>query len=86
MNKRQVIAGVLLLGTCLFLSWGLFGQLRDKDEPPPAITLRGMSTQDLQLLRQDIRYKKQKRIVENLPVTESEAIKFWMVYQKYAAA
>jgi hypothetical protein len=81
-----VIAGVLLLGICLFLSWGLFGQLRDKDEPPRAMTLRGMSTQDLQLLRQDIRYKKQKRIVENLPVTESEAIKFWMVYQKYAAA
>ena len=43
-----------------------------------------MSTQDLRLLRQDIRYKKQKLIAENLPVTESEAIKFWMVYQKYA--
>lgn len=84
MKKRQAIAAVLLLGICLFLSWGLFGQLRDKDEPPPPVTLRGMSTQDLQLLRQDIRDKKQKLIGENLPMTESEAIKFWAVYQKYS--
>jgi hypothetical protein len=85
LKKRQAIAVFLLLGSWLFLSWGLFGQLRDTDAPPPAITLQGMSTQDLQLLRQDIRDKKQKLIAENLPMTESEAIKFWAVYQKYSA-
>jgi hypothetical protein len=36
------------------------------------------------LMRHDIRKQKQKLIAENLPMTESEAIKFWAVYQKYS--
>jgi len=85
LKKVHRIAIAVLLGACLFLSWGLFGQLRDKDATPPVITLQGMSPQDLQLLRQDIRSKKQKLIAENLPMAESEAVKFWAVYQKYSA-
>jgi len=44
-----------------------------------------MSPYELQMLRHDIRKQKQKLIAENLPMSESEAIKFWAVYQKYAA-
>jgi hypothetical protein len=36
-------------------------------------------------MRHDLRQKKQKLIAENLPMTESEAVKFWAVYQKYSA-
>lgn len=36
------------------------------------------------MLRQDIRSQKQKLIAQNLPMTESESIKFWAVYNKYA--
>ena len=36
-------------------------------------------------MRHDIRKQKQKLIAENLPMTESEAIKFWAVYQKYSS-
>ena len=35
-------------------------------------------------MRHDLRKQKQKLIAENLPMTESEAIKFWAVYQKYS--
>lgn len=35
-------------------------------------------------MRQDLRKQKQKLIAENLPMTESEAVKFWAVYQKYS--
>jgi hypothetical protein len=70
------------LGSCLFLSWGPFGQLSNKDAPPPVITLEGMSPQDLQLFRRDIRKRKQKFVAENLPMSESEAVKFWAVYGK----
>jgi hypothetical protein len=36
------------------------------------------------MLRHDLRRQKQKLIAENMPMTESEAIKFWAVYQKYS--
>jgi len=48
------------------------------------MTVQGMSPQELQLMRQDLRKQKQKLIVENLPMSESEAVKFWAVYQKYS--
>jgi hypothetical protein len=48
------------------------------------MTLQGMSPQELQLMRRDLRKQKQKLIAENLPMTESEAVKFWAVYQKYS--
>ena len=38
---------------------------------------------DIQLVRQDLRAQKQKLIAENLPMAESEAIKFWAVYNRY---
>jgi len=41
------------------------------------------SDADLQLLRQDLRAQKQKLIAQNLPMTESEAVKFWAVYNRY---
>ena len=39
---------------------------------------------DIQLLRQDLRTRKQKLIAQNLPMTESEAAKFWAVYNSYS--
>lgn len=41
------------------------------------------SDEDLKLLRQDLRAQKQKVIAQNLPMTESEAVKFWAVYNRY---
>jgi hypothetical protein len=58
--------------------------MRDQGAPPPQLILQGMSPQELQLLRHDLRKQKQKLIAENLPMTESEAVKFWAVYQKYS--
>jgi hypothetical protein len=41
------------------------------------------SDADLQLLRQDLRKQKQKLIADNLPMTETEAIKVWAIYNRY---
>ncbi|HTP69928.1 MAG TPA: hypothetical protein VMJ35_13555 [Dongiaceae bacterium] len=84
MKKYQEIATVVLAVACLSLAWGLFAQVHDQGAPQPTVPLHGMSPQDLQMLRQDIRKQKQKLIAENLPMTESEAVKFWAVYQKYS--
>jgi hypothetical protein len=83
-KKYLGITVIVLPLACLFLSWSLFGQMHDQNVPQPQLTLQGMSPQELQLLRHDLRKQKQKLIGENLPMTESEAIKFWAVYEKYS--
>ena len=40
---------------------------------------------DLALLRRDLRAEKKKIVALNVPLTESEATKFWPVYDQYAA-
>ena len=40
---------------------------------------------DLALLRRDLRSEKKKIIALNMPLTETEATKFWPVYDKYIA-
>lgn len=39
---------------------------------------------DLELLRRDLRSEKKKLIAMNVPLTETEATKFWPVYDQYA--
>ena len=82
--KSQGIAVIVLSGASLFLSLRLFGQRGDQNAPQPPLATLGMSLQELQLLRHDLRKQKQKLIAENLPLTESEAVKFWHVYQQYS--
>jgi hypothetical protein len=40
---------------------------------------------DLELLRRDLRSEKKKLLALNVPLTETEATKFWPVYEQYAA-
>src|SRR5215510_7964831 len=41
---------------------------------------------ELELLRRDLRAEKKKILAMNVPLTETEATKFWPVYDQYAAA
>jgi hypothetical protein len=44
-----------------------------------------MTDQQLALLRRDIRSIKKQLVAANLTLTDSEATKFWQVYEQYAA-
>ena len=44
-----------------------------------------ISSQDLDLLRKDIRSKKKQLVAANLKLTETEATKFWPIYDQYTA-
>jgi hypothetical protein len=43
------------------------------------------SDQDIQLLRKDIRSQKKQLVAANLSLTETEATKFWPIYDQYEA-
>ena len=50
---------------------------------PQESSSRGISNQDLDLLRKDLRAKRKQLIAANLKLTEAEATRFWPVYDQY---
>lgn len=52
---------------------------------PPAAEQRAISDQDIELMRKDIRSKKKQLIAQNLKLTDTEATKFWPIYDQYTA-
>ena len=40
---------------------------------------------NIQLMRQDIRSERKKVVAANMPLTDTEATKFWPVYDRYIA-
>ena len=57
--------------------------------PSPAsdknMTEEQVNDANIQLMRQDIRSERKKVVAANLPLTETEAVKFWPVYDRYIA-
>jgi Spy/CpxP family protein refolding chaperone len=58
--------------------------------PPPAAGAADkeqhrISDQDITLMRHDIRSKKKQLIAQNLKLTDTEATKFWPIYDQYTA-
>lgn len=48
-------------------------------------TTEQASDANVQLMRQDIRAERKKIVAANMPLTETEATKFWPVYDRYIA-
>jgi len=55
--------------------------------PSPAsgknMTEEQVNDANIQLMRQDIRSERKKVVAANMPLTETEAVKFWPVYDRY---
>jgi len=68
----------------------LIGTFAFAQQPAPAAPAKQMTAEeaneaDIQLMRQDIRSERKKIVAASLPLTESEATKFWPVYDRYIA-
>ena len=53
--------------------------------PAPEAGQHVITTEELDLLRADIRSQKKQLIARNLKLSDDEATKFWPVYDEYAA-
>jgi hypothetical protein len=83
MKAKPII--VVLGSLCIFMGWKLMArQESQQGSNNLAAEIIVASDADLQLLRQDLRSQKQKLIAQNLPMTESEATKFWALYNRYS--
>jgi hypothetical protein len=86
-NVKKKIAFPLCLATALFVATtGLSAQ---QSAPSGAsamnMTEEQVNDANIQLMRQDIRAERKKVVAANMPLTDTEATKFWPVYDRYIA-
>ncbi len=80
-------SALLVLAVTAFSLVSVPGAMAQTSAQKPATTATPTTTgdQDLKLLREDIRSKKKQIIAANLKLTDTEATKFWPVYDQYTA-
>jgi len=69
----------LIVGSCLLNGTASRAQTAAQKEN----TTHVISNQDIDLLRKDLRSKRKQLIAANLKLTDTEAAKFWPVYDQY---
>jgi Spy/CpxP family protein refolding chaperone len=72
--KKLVVAALILGGTLLHVHTLSAQQ-----------TASGGIDQDIQLLRKDLRSERKQIVAANVPLTDTQAQKFWPVYEDYTA-
>ncbi len=87
-SMRNLLVATLIITTLGIVVPGVHAQGTnppDATKPAPAEAPRPISDEDIQLLRKDIRAQRKQLIAINLPLTPSEAEKFWPVYDQYVS-
>lgn len=78
---KKAIAAVLMVGAGFVIGPRTSAQTAAPQENAPHV----ISSQDLDLLRKDIRSQRKQLIAANLKLTDEEATKFWPVYDQYVS-
>jgi hypothetical protein len=81
MQKRSAVAVLTVVGGLLLSSVPLSAQANQGANPGPNTSI----DTDIKLLREDIRSERKQLVAANLPLTDTEATKFWPIYDQYAA-
>jgi len=83
--KKIIYAAGLLMGLCVVGSTMAVAQSSSSQSSTADSTADAITGQQLALLRRDIRSTKKQLIAANLTLADSEATKFWQVYEQYSA-
>jgi Spy/CpxP family protein refolding chaperone len=79
MQKKSAVAVLAVVGALLLSSVPLFAQAAQGAGPNDPIDT------DIKLLREDVRSERKQFVAANLPLTDTEATKFWPIYDQYSA-
>ena len=82
MMNRPV--ATIVAGTLLACSAIAGAQTPSAPAAAPNKDVHVISTQDLDMLRKDIRSKKKQLMAQNLTLTDTDATKFWPIYDQYS--
>lgn len=86
MKRNIALASCLaipLLVTASLLSAQQPASSPSSDPSAKLTTADEVNEAQIQLMRQDVRAERKKIVAANLPLTETEATKFWPVYDRY---
>ena len=84
--KKIIPAALAFIGICAIGSAGVAAQDPSSQQATAAPgSGEGLTNQQFALLLKDIRSIKKQVIAANLTLTDSEATKFWPVYEQYSA-
>ena len=72
-----------LAGSVLMASFVFAQQSTQSSADSNQVTAQQVDEANIQLMRQDIRSERKKIVAANLPLTETEATKFWPLYDRY---
>ena len=82
--KKNIVSRLCFAAAVLVATTASSAQ---QSAPSPAsgknMTEEQVNDANIQLMRQDIRSERKKVVAANLPLTETEAAKFWPVYDRY---
>jgi len=81
-NRVKKLVALMLIGGSWMLS-GAPAHAQAQAPPPKEGSAHVISDQELNLLRKDLRSKRKQLIASNLKLTDTEAAKFWPVYDQY---
>ena len=76
---RKLMMTSVLAGAAFLAAGRAYGQT------PVLLPGLGLSDEEINLLRKDIRSHKKQIVAANLNLTETEALKFWPIYDQYTA-
>jgi hypothetical protein len=82
---KKTLLTATLAGVALLQITGLQAQSAAPAPAPAATSSQDSADQNIKLLREDLRSHKKQLVAVNLNLTETEATKFWPVYDKYSA-
>jgi hypothetical protein len=82
--KKITFAALLFVGLCVAGIPTAFAQDTSSQSATADGTAEAITDQQLTLLRRDIRSIKKQLIAANLTLADSEATKFWQVYEQYS--
>jgi hypothetical protein len=83
--KKITFAVLAWIAVCAFGGPRVVAQTTASEPAAADSTAGALTDQQLALLRKDIRSIKKQLIATNLTLTDTEATKFWPVYEQYSA-
>ena len=92
-TSTQLVRTSMSFASCLptfvlALATSLLAAQQPTPTPAPSdqnVTPEQVNDANIQLWRQDIRAQRKKIVAANMPLTETEATKFWPLYDRYVA-
>ena len=86
MNRHLLVATVTGMWLACSLSGGpAAAQTGAQPAAPAGNDQHVLSSQDIDLMRKDIRSQKKQLMAQNLKLSDQEATKFWPIYDQYTA-